>query len=155
MLNLRKLENAVFQNTKWWLSLKSKSIRKVNSTILKLFEAKPSILVNYAYPSFSTKFDIILRKCCKKNVCKSVAYWMTKQMPISPFTVFVANFLDHIVVAKTNSDEVFFSLYHSDIILFSTSFLSNIFQNPQIKLYGTKIKHSKRLSSLTFFPNIV
>ena len=66
----RKLQNAVFQNTKWWLSLKSTSIRGVDSTILKLFEAKHSIWVKHAHPSFSTKFDIILGKCCKKKFVK-------------------------------------------------------------------------------------
>ena len=86
-------------------------------------------------------------KVLQKNVCKSVAYWMTKQMPISPFTVFVANFLDHIVFVKTNSSEVF--SHH--IIYFSTSFCSNIFQNPQINLHETKIKRSKKIELTHFF----
>ena len=151
MLNLRKLENAVFQNTKWWLSLKSTSIRGVDSTILKLFEAKHSILVKHAHPSFSTKFDIILRKCCKKTFVKVLHIeWRNRcQFRLSLFLLLISwttLSLQKQTVMK------FFSHY---IILFSTSFLSNIFQNPQIKLYGTKIKHSKRLSSLTFFPNIV
>ena len=115
-------ENAVFQNTKCWLSLKSKSIRGVNSTILKLFEAKPSILVKHAYPSFSTKFDIILRKCCKKTFVKVLHIGWRKDANFV-FHFFVANFLDHVVVVKTKGSEIFFPLYHWVFDQFSFEYL--------------------------------
>ena len=54
-------DNAFYQNQKCWLWLKSKSIPKVNSSILKVFEPKLSIFVKHQYPSF---FHIIMKKCC-------------------------------------------------------------------------------------------
>ena len=47
----------IFENQKWRMWLKSKSIPKVNSSILNVFEPKFSIFAKQQYPSFSTSLQ--------------------------------------------------------------------------------------------------
>ena len=58
-------ENAFVENPKCWRWPKSKSVERVNSSILKVLEQKLSILVKNQRPSFILIFDINLRICCK------------------------------------------------------------------------------------------
>ena len=44
----------ILENQKWWVWFKSKSISKVNASILKVFEPKFTIFAKEQYPSFST-----------------------------------------------------------------------------------------------------
>ena len=58
-------EDAFVENPKCWQWPKSKSVERVNLSILQVLEQKLSILLKHQRPSFSYIFDIIFRICCK------------------------------------------------------------------------------------------
>ena len=151
MLNLKKITKRCFPKHEMVIVTKKYIDSRSRFHNFETFWSKTQYFSKACTSIIFHKIRHHFEKVLQKNLCKSVAYCMTKKMPISPFTFLLLISWTTLSLQKQTVMK-FFSHY---IILFSTSFLSNIFQNPQIKLYGTKIKHSKRLSSLTFFPNIV
>ena len=64
----------IFENQKWRMWLKSKSIPKVNSSILNVFKPKFSIFAKQQYPSFSTS---LRRNVAKANQYKNMCFFLT------------------------------------------------------------------------------
>ena len=128
------------------MSLRSKSIQGMNSSILKVFEPKLSIFTQHKHPSFSRILHIMLIFCCKVTLKKATCS-MTKKMPISFFT-FVLPISTTISSFQTQTSLKSFPQYQSYHLLFAYFFSQNIVQNPQIRLRKTETKHLKRI---TFF----
>ena len=102
----RNLNKAFLQNTKCWMSLRSKSIQGINSSILKVFEPKLSIFTKLQHASYSRILHIMLIFCCKVTFEKSYMLHDEKDTNFV-FHFFVANFLDNIVVLDTNAFQLF------------------------------------------------
>ena len=130
----RNLNKTFFRNTKCWMSLRSKSIQGMNSSILKVFEPKFSIFTQLQHASYSRILHIMLIFCCKVTFEKSYMLHDEKDTNFV-FHFFVAKFLDNIVVLDTNAFQVFATISFT----FRPFFSQNIFQNPQIRFHETKI----------------
>ena len=134
------------------MSLRSKSIKRMDSSILNVFEPKFSIknfhttLTCIIFSNFAHHVDILLQSDFEKK-----PHVLTKKMPISFFT-FVLPISTTISSFKTQTSLKFFPQYQSYHLLFAYFFSQNIVQNPQIKLRKTETKHLKRI---TFFPPFV
>ena len=123
--------------------LRSKAIQGMNSSIVKFFEPKFSIFTLLQHASYSRILHIMLIFCCKVTQ-KKATNSMTKKMQISFFT-FV------LLISKTMSPfqtQTSLKCFPRHYLLFAHFFHKN-FQNPQIILRKTRIKHLKQL---TFFP---
>ena len=123
------------------MSLRSKSIQRMNSSILNVFEPKFSIFTQLQHASYSRILHIMLIFCCKVTLKKATCS-MTKKMPISFFT-FV------LLISMTISSfqtQTCFKFFPAISFTFRPLFSKNIVQNPQIRLRETETKHLKRLT---------
>ena len=135
-----RFRQCIFENQRWWLWLKSKSIPKVNASFLKVFELKSSIFAMHEDPSYFPIFDINLRNCCtKKRWVKRPHVVWRKRCPFRS-SLFCCQFAWQYHRFKQKQ---ILSLSH-DIIHFSTTFFSNMFPNPQIRLRKTKTKRWRK-----------
>ena len=116
----RKLNKAFFRNTKCWMSLTSKSIQRMNSSILNVFEPKVSIFTRHKHPSFSRILHIMFRFCCIVTFKKQPRVVWRKRCQFRSSVLNGVNILDNIIVLNTNK---FQELSHDIVPLFDHFFL--------------------------------